>query len=33
MTAVMEVGTRAGFAWHAGPLGESEADEAERLLG
>ncbi len=33
VTAVMEVGTRAGFAWHAGPYAESEAEQAERLLG
>ena len=29
---MVEVGTRAAFAWHAGPLSESEADQAERLL-
>ena len=33
LTAMMEVGTRAAFAWHAGPLAESEAEQAERLLG
>ena len=33
MTAVMEVGTRAGPARHAGPLVESGADGAERLPG
>ena len=33
VTAVMEVGTRAGFAWHAGPYAESEMEQAERLLG
>ena len=33
LTAMMEVGTRAAFAWHAGPLAQSEAEQAERLLG
>ena len=32
VTAMMELGTRAAFAWHAGPLAESEAEQAERLL-
>ena len=32
VTAMVEVGTRAAFAWHAGPLEESEAEQAERLL-
>ena len=32
VTAMVEVGTRAAFAWHAGPLAESEAEQAERLL-
>ena len=32
VTAMVEVGTRAAFAWHAGPLEESEAEHAERLL-
>ena len=30
---MVEVGTHAAFAWHAGPLAESEAEQAERLLG
>ncbi len=30
---MVEVGTHAAFAWHAGPLSESEAERAERLLG
>ena len=30
---MMEVGTCAAFAWHAGPLAESEAEQTERLLG
>ena len=33
LTAVVEVGTRAAFAWHRGPLRESEAEQAEALLG
>ncbi len=33
VTAVMEIGTRAGFAWHAGPYAESGMAQAERLLG
>ena len=33
VTAVMEVSTRVGFAWHAGPYAESEMEQAERLLG
>ena len=33
VTAMVEVGTHAAFAWHAGPLAESEAEQAERLLG
>ena len=33
LTAMVEVGTHAAFAWHAGPLVESEAEQAERLLG
>ena len=33
VTAVMEVGTRASFAWHAGPYAESWMEQAERLLG
>ncbi len=28
-----ELGTHAAFAWHAGPLAESGAEQAERLLG
>ena len=32
VTTMVEVGTRAAFAWHAGPLSESEAEQAERLL-
>ena len=28
----MELGTRAAFAWHRGPLRESEAEQAEALL-
>ena len=32
LTTMVEVGTRAAFAWHAGPLSESEADQAEQLL-
>ena len=33
VTAVMEIGTRAGPARHAGPCAESGAGQAERLLG
>ena len=33
VTAMVELGTHAAFAWHAGPLAESEAEQAERLLG
>ena len=33
LTAMVELGTRAAFAWHVGPLAESEAEQAERLLG
>ncbi len=33
LTAMVEIGTHAAFAWHAGPLAESEAEQAERLLG
>ena len=30
---MVELGTHSAFAWHAGPLAESEAEQAERLLG
>ena len=33
LTAVVEVGTRVAFAWHRGALRESEAEQAEALLG
>ena len=33
VAAMVELGTHAAFAWHAGPLAESEAEQAERLLG
>ena len=33
VTAMVELGTHADLAWHAGPLAESEAEQAERLLG
>ena len=32
LTAMVEVGTHAAFAWHAGPRAQSEAEQAERLL-
>ena len=32
LTALVEVGTRVAFAWHRGPLRESEAEQAEALL-
>lgn len=32
LTAMVEVGTRAAFAWHRGSLRESEVDQAEALL-
>ncbi|MCY3879000.1 MAG: IS4 family transposase [Rhodobacteraceae bacterium] len=33
VTAMVELGTHAAFAWHAGPLAESEAVQAGMLLG
>ena len=33
LTALVELGTRAAFAWRQGPLRESEASQAEALLG
>ena len=33
LTALVEVGTRVAFGWHRGPLRESEAEQAEALLG
>ena len=33
LTALVEVGTRVALAWHRGPLRESEAEQAEALLG
>ena len=33
VTAMVELGTHAAFAWHAGPLAEGEAEQAERLFG
>ena len=32
LTAMVELGTRVAFAWHRGPLRESEAEQAEALL-
>ena len=32
LTALVELGTRAAFAWHRGPLRDSEAEQAEALL-
>ena len=33
LTTMVEIGTHAALAWHAGPRARSEAEQAERLLG